>query len=511
MDKAMKLSLEDIGSRYKSLIPIWTLGTGADFGRLNPYARHISFGLLVIMFYKELLDDLKRTRNDLIDSVVHLANQMQLPCTEEEAEKIVDAIMVNANSKKHTFSFQEQYFNDETNQWETFRFQYLEIDRDVSDLDEGILRYKLTNEAQELFLNTNEIQKQLPMTIQQLLVELLIEKGELKSALRMLDALNSRVQTLLKEEKIHKDELLRNPKETLYRHKTRWNQQLEDVQLQFQEEADKYAKMGGILKKLIVTVEYQSTYFNITKRLIKTRSLHDKLAKLVIENIRLEFQIRNKYFRALWLSSTTSFRKSIWEEQARAVGFAQPEVMLDLAESIFSPKKPSILPLEWGIDNQMELPLNTFSSRTKTTMHELDPLVRDWESILSLWKPIFDKLIASGIVAVSLLDELEEAELSRWVENREAFDFWVSFAALEEPLIINDLNLQDGQDDRTLFLAKLIEIYPEYQKFLFHKQIWRIPAYETMILQNKVDTSAFILTLTEVEKSESSTGAGSSS
>lgn len=88
-----------------------------------------------------------------------------------------------------------------TGKWETFRFQYLEVDRDVSDLDEGNIIYTLTSEAKELFLNTNEIQKQLPISIQQLLVELLIEKGDLKSALRMLESLNHRVLTLLKEEK----------------------------------------------------------------------------------------------------------------------------------------------------------------------------------------------------------------------------------------------------------------------------------------------------------------------
>ena len=92
MEKALQLSFEDLGSRFKTLIPVWILGTGANFGRLNPYARHLSF-------------------------------------------------------------------------------------------------------------TTNEIQKHLPVSIQQILVELLIEKGELKSALRMLDSLNHRVMTLLKEEK----------------------------------------------------------------------------------------------------------------------------------------------------------------------------------------------------------------------------------------------------------------------------------------------------------------------
>lgn len=500
----MQLSLEDIGARYRTLIPVWLLGTGADFGRLNPYARQLSFGLIAMLFYQELLDDLQRTRNDLIQSVKKLAGYMGLECTEEEAEKVVDAIMVNAQSKKHTFSFQEQYFSEITGQWETFRFQYLEIDRDASDLDEGVLIYKLTAEAQELFLNTNEIQKQLPISIQQLLVELLIEKGDLKSALRMLEALNHRVLTLLKEEKIHKDELLRNPKETIYKQNKRWSQQLKEVEIQFQEEAEKYAKLDRILKKIAVAPEHHSTYLQITKRLIKTRNMHDNLAKMVIENIRIELEILNKYFRSIWLSNTTSFRRTVWEQQAKVVGFSRPEDMLDLAESIFSPCKPSTLPLEWGIDNQTELPINTFAGPTKNPQNPLEPVTVDWEAILLLWKPVFEELIGKGRVSLGFLKKLDEFTLARWVENREAFDFWLAFASLEKPLLINKQNLENENDDKAILLSKLMKTYPELDT-LWNKEIGTIPATETTMLRNKVDVSTFILTLKEEQTNEPST------
>ncbi|WP_010170521.1 hypothetical protein [Bacillus coahuilensis] len=201
MEKALQLSFEDLGSRFKTLIPIWILGTGANFGRLNPFARHLSFTLIAVIFYQELLDDVRRTREDLVQTVYKLAESMKIECDWFEAEKIVDALMVNEGSSKHTFAFQEQFFNEHKMEWETFRFQYLEIDRDSTNFEEGLPVYKLTEEAQALFLNTNEIQKHLPVSIQQILVELLIEKGELKSALRMLDTLNHRVMTLLKEGK----------------------------------------------------------------------------------------------------------------------------------------------------------------------------------------------------------------------------------------------------------------------------------------------------------------------
>lgn len=509
MERALQLSLEDIGVRFKSLIPAWIIGTGADFGRLFPFARHLSFALIAKLFFQELLDDIKRTREDMIHSVIQLAEAMKIECEYYEAEKIVDALMVSKGSTKHTFAFQERYFNDHTQEWELFRFQFLEIDRDASKLEEGLQVYKLTEESQELFLHTNEIQKQLPISIQQLLVEMLIEKGELKSALRMLDSLNHRVMNLLKKEKMHKDELIRNPKKTIYENKLRWNKQLDEVELQFEEEAEKYAKLDWILGKIAVAKEHQNTYLQLMKRLTKTKMLHDNLAKLVIENIRLELQIRNTQFRSMWLTNTTSFRKTIWEDKAQAVGFSHPDDMIILVESLFSPHKPSILPLEWGIEEQTELSFDTsFSGPSTNTNPYSEPITLDWESILSLWKPIFEELIKNGRVSLLYLKELDEFSLARWVENHEAFDFWLAFASMEDFFIINEENLQNDNDEKALFLSRLMEKYPEFSS-LWNKKIGSIPTQESTILRKKIDVSAYILTLEGCDENESGTNSGS--
>lgn len=442
MGKSLQLAIEDIGVRFQALIPIWILGTGADFGRLNPYARHLSFGLLAKMFYQELLDDTKRKREDLIESVLQIAHAMRLECEYLDAEKIVDALLVNEGSTKHTFSFQEQYFNERLMQWETYRFQYLEVDRDVTDFEEGTPVYKLSEVAQSLFLNTNEIQKQLPIPIQQLLVELLIEKGELKVALRMLDSLNHRLIVLLKEEKIHKDELIRNPKNTIYENKYRWGKHLKEVDFQFQDEAKKYEKLERIIRKIAVSPEHQDTYLQLTRRVSKTRLSHDKLAKLVIENIRLEIQIRNSTFRSMWLTNLTSFRKNIWEDKVQVVGFSHPDDMITLVESLFSPTKPAILPLEWGIEEQTELAFQpSFGNTGGKSKNPLEPIEIDWISIISLWKPIFEELLKKGRVSLKHLLDLDEVTLARWVQNHEAFDFWIAFASVEEPFVINNENL----------------------------------------------------------------------
>ncbi|CRK85232.1 hypothetical protein [Neobacillus massiliamazoniensis] len=502
MEKARQLSFEDLGSRFKTLIPVWILGTGANFGRLNPYARHLSFTLIAVIFYQELLDDVRRTRDDLVQTVFKMAESMKKDCDWFEAEKIVDALMVNEGSSKHTFAFQEQFFNEHKMEWETFRFQYLEIDRDATNFEEGLPVYKLSEEAQALFLNTNEIQKHLPVSIQQILVELLIEKGELKSALRMLDSLNHRVMTLLKEEKIHMDELIRNPKSTIYENKSRWGKQLKDVEAQFDEESQKYRKLDGILRRIAVSPEHQNTYMQLTKRLSKTKNNHDRLAKLVIENVRLELQIRNSHFRNIWLTNTTSFRKTIWEDKAKVVGFAHPDEMLTLVESLFSPYKPSILPLEWGIEEHLDLSRPTFGGTGTKTKPQLEPISLDWDSILTLWKPIFEELLKTGRVSLRHLQQIDELTMARWVENREAFDFWLAFASMDEPFIVNEENLQQiDSDDKALLLSKLMEEYPELS-ILRNKQIFSIPSKDSMVLRNKIDVSTYLLIMEEAEENE---------
>lgn len=505
MDKALTLALEDLGERFRTQIPFWILGTGADFGKLHRYARHLSFSLIAYVFYQELLDDARRTREDLIQTVLVIATTMKLECGYREAEKIVDALFVSEGSQKHTFAFHEQYFDERTKSWESFRFQFFELDKDISELDEGHFVYKLSSESQELFLMTNDIQKQLPISIQQLLVELLIEKGDLKTAIRLLEGLNKQALTLIKEEKHHKDELIRNPKKTVFDRKSRWGEQLTEVQQQFKEETEKYGKLSRILKRIRIEPNHQDIYLQLTRLLNKTGNVHDSLAKLVIENIRIEIQIRNRHFRGMWLLNTTSFKQTVWEDMAMVSGFAHPEDMLFLAESVFSPSKPSILPIEWALEEQTESILQaTFGNLEPSANPTLEPICIDWESILLLWKPIFQRLLESNEVSIHCIQELDEVSLARWEENHEALDFWLLFGAMEEVFPITEENLygQNDDDDKAVLLRKILEDYPELEQ-LRNKQIRSISGNNSIVLRKRIDVSQYTLKLEECVKNES--------
>ncbi len=274
------------------------------------------------------------------------------------------------------------------------------------------------------------------------------------------------------------------------------------MEAQFDEESQKYRKLDGILRRIAVSPEHQNTYMQLTKRLSKTKNNHDMLAKLVIENVRLELQIRNSHFRNIWLTNTTSFRKTIWEDKAKVVGFAHPDEMVTLVESLFSPNKPSILPLEWGIEEHLDLSRPTFGGTGTKTKPQFEPISLDWDSILTLWKPIFEELLKAGRVSLRLLQQIDELTMARWVENPEAFDFWLAFASMDEPFIVNEENLlQIDSDDKALLLSKLMEEYPELS-ILRNKQIFSIPSNDSMVLRNKIDVSTYLLIMEEAEENE---------
>lgn len=499
LDKSLESTIESIGKRHKTIIPTCLIGTGADFGNLYSYARQICFTLLVKVFYQELYDDLLRSRDDLINSVSKICSSFHIKYTYEECEKIVDSLLWSG-SKKYTFAFEEQYFNDKSDKWETYQFQYFEIDRDISELELGVQIYKLSLDSQEIVLKSHEIIEEMDISIQQLVAEMLIKKGNLKSALRMMDALDFRVRKLINNEKAHKEDLIRNPKKAIINNKSIWGKQLYEVKEQFKDELSRYSQMERILNKLDVLDDQRTIFLQLSNRIYKTRSLHDKLAKLVIENIGLELQILNNEFKLMWMSSRSSFRTTVWEDLVLPNGLDDPDDIFMLIELILSPKKPFLLPLEWGLSEQTLINVQDIfdNSSDNSKRHELNPITLDWESITNLWEPIFIELLKSRFVSIEFIQNASETECTKWLQNKEAFDFWLSFCSTEDPLIITTNTINETIDDRITLIRKLIEKNDIFNE-LFNKQIYtkETPIAE-LLLKYKLKISKYTLLLKEV-------------
>lgn len=503
-DKSLESAIEDIGKRQISLLPTCLLGTGAEFGNLLPYSKSICFTLLVKVFYQELYDDLSRSRDDLIISTLKICSAFHLHCSITECEKIVDSLFWSG-SRKYTFAFEEPYFDDTTSKWQSFQFQYFEIDRDVSDLESGLQIYKLSPEAQEIVLKTHEILEEMDISIQQLVAELLIKKGNLKSALRMMDALDFRVKKLINAEYVHKEELIRNPKQAIINSKAQWGKQLSEVKEQFKNELERYAQMSRILKKLDYIKEQRTIYLQLERRIYKTRNLHDKLAKIVIENIRLELQILNTEFSSMWMVSGTSFRKTIWEESILPYGFDTPDDILKIVELVLSPQKPSLFPLEWCLaEHHLSNSDNVFDSNDKkTTNSKLKPITLDWDSIVELWEPVFLRLLATKFVSIEWLKNSDEDVFISWLRNKEALDFWLSFSSMEEPFIITKEALNDTIDDRIILIRKLMEKNQIFLELLNKEISSSILKDGYLFVQDRINISKYYLYLKEVDYNDS--------
>ncbi|WP_217025619.1 hypothetical protein [Cytobacillus oceanisediminis] len=489
-----------MGKRQINMIPTWLLGTGAQFGTLTPYTRNISFTLLVTVFFQELNDDERRTREDMINTVINICRAQNIPFKPMDAEKVVDSLLWS-EGKNYGFSFEDYYYEEKTKSYEKYRFQYFVLDKDISDLENARQVYKLSEQAQEVVLKSHEILEEMDISIQQIVATMLIKKGSLTRALRMMDALDFRVRNLINEEKAHKEDLVRNPKRAIFEKTSRWGTQIAKVKEQFEEERSKYSQMDRVLKSLEILEDQRTVYLQLTKRIAKTSLYHDELARLVIENIRLELQILNNQFSTMWMVNGTSFRKTVWEETILPYGLASPDDMLELVESVLSPKRPFLMPLEWGIEEQTVLTRETkfVQDDGNITGAEVKPIELDWETIVLLFEPVFLELLEKKEVAIDVwLKGLDEFTLSRWIEHREAFDFWVAFGSLEEPLVITEELLDETIDTRIELLSRLIEKNEKFKELIGKVIEPKVIKRHIDMKFKKVEVSKFAIILKEV-------------
>lgn len=463
--KPIPVYLRNFSKRNKSMNPSWMLGTGVDLGHLQPYARPICLAILVRTFYKELSDDMNRTRQDLIRDVLDIiTNEMNLECTYDLAEKFIESMMWSRSKKFAAFSFEDIWFNEETKKWETQRYQFFKLDREVSDLSIGYEVYQLSEESQEIVLKSQEIMEELDVNIQQLVAEMFIRKGNFKSALQALDTLRVHVRRLIGQEKELRETIRKNPKQVLFEQKQRWGRQLEDVKEQFQQELNQYTKMEKAIDRMKNIEDQEVTVQHLLGEILKTKRLHDALAKIVIENIQLEIEFRAKWYFKLWAIPSPSFKDVIWEQSVRRRGLRKPDDMFQILEGMFSPKKGFIFPLEWMVIAQEDSNVISFESAKESKQKELIPLSLDWRKIVKLWKPFFYQLLTYKRIQVQDLVDLDKRSISEWVNCREAFDIWLSFASMEEDLVLTEDKLKSPTDDKILLIKKLIEEDPVFKE-----------------------------------------------
>ena len=181
----------------------------------------------------------------------------------------------------------------------------------------GSIVYKLTDVAQEMIFMSREMAEEFSITIEQLYSMQLIKNGNFRKATRNLDHLISRVNRLMAKEFSFPKEMVNNPKILLMEEQWQRADNRGEIEKQFEEEKNHFRTIMIMIEK---TKRRNKEEDYIQKELIllqekigHTRQLHDRFAKLVIQNISYEIKLKAENPSLFWGKiSLVSFREHIY-------------------------------------------------------------------------------------------------------------------------------------------------------------------------------------------------------
>ncbi|MFT4415527.1 hypothetical protein ACLM5H_16855 [Fredinandcohnia humi] len=497
-----KETTDGIKERIQSLNPSWLLGAGAEFEHLTPYGRKIALMILTEVFYRSFYGNENRTIEDLYDIAKEAIAFYGLESTRELEEKIVDNLLWSKGKSYDHFSFRDETYDDRERSWVEHRFQYLTVVRLTDGFDKVREIYELTDESEDIVIKSQELEKEMDITIQGIISEMYINKGKFKQALNSLQNLNTRVLRLIEIEIEHEKDILKNPKRAIYLEDEKWMEKLEEVRDQFREEQKRYDEMERILRQKLAEEEGEAEIKELIIRVSLTRSNHDKLAHLVIGNIEKEFHFRTDedLFTKLWNPPDTNFKTTVMEEKILPKGLAKPEDLFPIMHILFSPKKGFLYPLEWMVKEQgyleKEVDFDEDGEDTeKMVVHQKDSL--NWEEMTDLWAPFIVDLLENGEVSVTEIMHLPDYMIERWVMCREAFDIWVLFWIQNEKRIyVSRENLESKIDHRLVLLRKLMEKNFYFEKLIGKEINISVRSIQTIRIADRVEVAPFKLRIT---------------
>lgn len=462
-------TLDGLGDRLKQLNLIWAMSRGVDLGEYTWCLGKIKYIILREVFVREIADNQNRTLADLVQ-IAKEACSLCFSATVEQAEKIIEDLLWSKSKSFAQFSFEDNFYDDKNASWEKQRFQFFSLDRDCSDLENGREVYKLSDDALNIVVSNREFENALDVTMEQMIAEMMIKKGNLRDARSTLDMLDVKVRRLIQEEKEHQKQLRRDPKKALHEHRLRWNKNLNEIESQFEEEKLGYGRLISALDKIDYTndSERKKEVHKLRSRVQRTSRLHDFLAKIVIYNIQHDFEIRSKFFASVfWAPPRKLFKDTLWHS-ALEVGFTHPDALFYIASSMFSPQKPFVFPIEWIAMEQIPWLREVEFDDGEEDQTAIIPMDINWRKVIQLWLPLIEILIEYGEISTFYYQSIDEKEIRDWLSCKEAFDLWILFKMdeLNSFVLTEEILMQDNPDPRILLFQKLIEAYPHLRVIL---------------------------------------------
>ncbi|AUM63302.1 hypothetical protein C0R09_01340 [Brevibacillus laterosporus] len=464
--------------RVKRLNPLWTFGRGMRLGELDEYKQNILLAVLLEVFYRELNDDPRRTRQDLLDISRNVIQLMNLEAEGEQYERLVNGLLFSGTAERQ-LSFKSYYYDEESGCFDSHEFRYLENDRVHSRWYlGGKTVYKLTEASQELIFISREIVQEFSIAIEQLYNLQLIRQQKFSKAASSFDSLISRVKKLFYEEHDYQEEIKKNPRHILFRDSTKKRNKESEVRAQFAEEKERFESMVRLLNQFKGSVDYMNVQEEIDALLEKieyTRQLHDKFAVLYVDTFALELRIR-KHTGLLIKRSHITFKQHIFENIIVEQGVHDMNVLSTLLAPLFSPKSGFKLPLEWLWKEHENIEKGEAGAAPASESRQLLVQSRtvNWDKVTECWGRVFDHLLSDGEFSLEVLRQADEELQVEWLDQVEAFELWMQFGM--EPLYIVFLHHDIGNEDERLFLLRLLAAKNDDYKKLVGK--WIVPIVE---------------------------------
>lgn len=479
--------------RMKKVQVIRMLGTGMDVGELNEYVHEICFLLLLNIFRRELTENPNRTRLDMVQITQEIVREMGVETTRKNIERIVDGTLWYKDPNKQD-NFSCTILNEQTNKREVFKFRYLKEDRENSHWEQGgSTVYMLTEEAQEMIFITREILEEFGFDIEQFYTLQLIKAGNFNKARNSIDNLIARVMTLIRREKDYRQDMIRDPQVIFFDRNRNPRKTEEEIRKQFDDEQKVFQEMFTWKSRFDSIPQENKIEAEIMfENLEKARVLHDNLAKIVMDNIAYEMEVRVKYPESFWKTSNISFKKDIWKNTIVKNGlhnFDQLEIVLN---PLFSPMVDFIFPLDWAWDEQM---IKSYADEEVEIEEEEEEQwfgeETDWNLLVDLWIKVFNILYEKGSFSIEELNNIDNAEKEKWLIQKENIEMFMMFNISEVVLMENF----EGIDERLKLFGLICERDPKFKQLNGKRIKSKIDTSKAPLLWDEVYISPYTIYL----------------
>lgn len=464
-------SWEGFAQRMQRLNPLFELGRGMEVGDLKPHIQTILMHVLLTIFYRELNDDDHRSKSDIKYMVEDSIKQMKLLADEKQIERITSGLLYQGK-EEYSKPFEALYYDEIKQSWETQTYRYVTMDELYTNLEiGGSIVYKLTDVSQEMIFMSREMAEEFSITIEQLYSMQLIKNGNFRKATRNLDHLISRVNRLMANEFTFQKEMINNPKILLMEEEWQRADNRVEIEKQFEEEKNHFRTITNMIEKTKRRNEeddfMQKELILLQEKIGHTRQLHDRFAKLVIQNISYEMKLKAENPSLFWENSLVSFREHFYENWFMQEGIKNFEIIEGVLSPLFSPKNEFILPLDWiwgeqeFDEKQLTDPIIEEEAEENITRLR----VTNWDSVIKAWSYVFQFLQTNREFSLADIAELPLEVQDLWFEESETIDLWMMFD--KKPLKIQVLHRKEETltDEREILLYKLMKEYPQFQVF----------------------------------------------